>query len=232
MKSPGIAGLAFSFLLIGLCMVVTPVSAQYRELGFGLGGMSYTGDLIRNYDFSANRIGGTVYYRRNITRPVSIRYSLLAGKLAGNDNDPIDVAAQLRGASFDIFVLELSVILEYYFLDIRSRESQYNWSPYFFAGIGVFRMFGLEEKVTDYSSVQPAIPFGVGTIFVLSDRYKLGVEFGARKLFTDFMDNISGGDPTIKNFQYGNKNDRDWYYFVGLSLSYTLYSVPCYYRFY
>jgi len=91
---------------------------------------------------------------------------------------------------------------------------------------------GNEEKVTDYSSVQPVIPFGVGVEYDLGERLNLGFEFGARKLFFDFLDNVSGGDPTIKNYQYGNLHDRDWYYSTGVTLTYTLYSVPCYYRFY
>lgn len=232
MKNARIGNLGFSTLLLFFWIIGLSARAQYREIGVTMGGMAYSGDLTQNYDLTSNRLGGSIFYRVNITNPVSIRYSMSYGRLIGNDDDPIDVAAQLRGASFDINVLELSAMMEYYFLDYKGGDARVDWSPYFFIGAGVFRVFGNDEKVTDYSSLQPVIPFGLGVEYDLGERFNLGFEFGARKLFFDFLDNVSGGDPTIKNYQYGNSHDRDWYYSAGLTLTYTLYSVPCYYRFY
>ncbi len=41
--------------------------AQSSELGFGIGTLTYTGDLVRNYDFKYSRPAGTVFYRANIS---------------------------------------------------------------------------------------------------------------------------------------------------------------------
>ena len=30
-----------------------------------------------------------------------------------------------------------------------------------------------------------------------------------------------------KNYQYGNYNDKDFYYFTGFSISYIFYKIPC-----
>jgi hypothetical protein len=41
------------------------------------------------------------------------------------------------------------------------------------------------------------------------------------------LDNISEGNPRDKNYQYGNPNDNDNYYFLGITLTRTFYNIPC-----
>jgi hypothetical protein len=72
-----------------------------------------------------------------------------------------------------------------------------------------------------------AIPFGGGIKYVLNPKYYLSLEFGVRKTFFDYLDNISDGDPSFKNYQYGNKFDYDSYYFLGVTLTRTFYDIPC-----
>jgi hypothetical protein len=72
------------------------------------------------------------------------------------------------------------------------------------------------------------IPFGVGFKYVLNPKWYVGIEFGMRKTFFDYLDNISGSDDRIKQgYQFGNPNDNDHYYYLGLSLTRTFYSIPC-----
>ncbi|KXK24247.1 MAG: OmpA/MotB domain-containing protein [Bacteroidetes bacterium OLB12] len=63
-----------------------------------------------------------------------------------------------------------------------------------------------------------AIPFGVGMKYVLNPKYYLAVEFGMRKTFFDYLDNISDGDLQYKNYQYGNVFDYDNYFLWGFRL--------------
>ena len=201
--------------------------AQKSEVGAGIGGLAYTGDLIRNYQITENSLGGLIYYRKNLSDAISLRYTVTLGKLQGSDENPFDAFAAERNASFDIFIIEPTVTAEYNFLDYKEKHSVVNFSPYFFAGFGFFTFFGQEESPFEYSTFQPVIPFGVGIKYKINRNWNLNFEFGARKTFFDYLDNISEAIPNTKNYQYGNPNDNDTYYFVGVSISYAFYPIIC-----
>ncbi len=50
---------------------------------------------------------------------------------------------------------------------------------------------GFSDGVKNYNLTQFAIPFGGGIKLSLSDNINVGVELGLRKLFTDYLDDIS-----------------------------------------
>lgn len=208
-----------------------PMLAQNSEVGIGLGGLSYTGDLHRGYKFLQNRPAATIFYRQTFSNAVSVRGGFTGGQLIGSDEKPIDDFAALRNNAFDFWMLEAAITIEYNFLDFLHAKSWTNYSPYLFLGIGAFTKFGDEPRGDKYKKIQPAIPLGVGMKFLLDPRWQLGVEFGARKTFFDYLDNVSEFDEALskkgQNHQYGNQFDQDWYYFVGVTLSYTFYTVPC-----
>ena len=88
------------------------------------------------------------------------------------------------------------------------------YSPYFFAGLAVFHynpyaydanrnkvylkplstegegVAGYPDR-KQYSLTQMAIPFGGGIKFALTDNIRIGLEVGLRKLFTDYLDDVS-----------------------------------------
>jgi len=217
----------FLFFMLG----ASPVVAQNMDVGIGIGGLSYTGDLYKQYRILENRPAGTIFYRRTFSNALSVRGGITGGKLQASDNNPVDDFANLRNTGFDIFLLEAAITLEYHFLDFLDAKSWTNYSPYFFAGVGGFTFFGDENRGHSYSKFQPAIPFGLRMKFLLDERWQLGVEFGARKTFFDYLDNTSEFHPQLskqnQNFQFGNQYDQDWYYFLGVTLSYTFYTIPC-----
>ncbi len=214
------------FILISLLSITG--LAQKKEIGGNLGVLSYTGDLSRSIFANPLKPGGMVYFRYNISDYISIRTSLMAGGLAGTDQKkPIDAFATVRNGSFNIFVYELATGLEYYFLDFKSKNAPQNWSPYFYAGLGIFGMLGQQNKRATYSTIQLAVPLAVGVRYKVSPKWSLSVEGGIRATFFDYIDNYSEADLFTKNYQYGNPNDNDKYYFFGVGLSYTFYSVTC-----
>jgi hypothetical protein len=220
------------FLLAGTLHLVSLRSQaqiyQNSEIGFGLGVFNYTGDLVRTYDLRTSKPAATVFYRSNISRVISFRTSLTAGQLAASDkHNPLDSFAIKRNASFNIFLMELSGVFEYHFLDWRNDSRRLRFTPYLFAGLGLFGISGNAKKTAQYSNVQMSIPFGVGVKYVLNPKYYISFEVGMRKTFFDYLDNISGGSPYNKNYQYGNPNDYDNYFFTGISLTYTFYDIPC-----
>ncbi len=201
--------------------------SQRSEFGFGVGAFNYTGDLVRNYNILDYRPAGTAFYRNNISKVVSFRTSLTGGKLAASDKRPVDAFATKRAAGFNLFLLEASTTFEYHFLDWRDSKRRLRFTPYLFAGFSLFIMSGNVQKNAEYSNVQPAIPFGAGIKYVLNPRWYLAAEIGVRKTFFDYLDNISDGDLSVKNYQYGNRYDNDNYFFTGVTITRTLYDIPC-----
>lgn len=219
-------------LTFACCMAVMPMASgqitQRSEVGFGLGTFNYTGDLVRTYDFTNSQPAATIFYRANISKVISFRASFTAGKLSASDaNSPIDAFAVQRNASFDIFLSEVSGVYEYHFLDWRDNIRRLRFTPYVFAGLALFNMSGVKDKAEQYSTIQLAVPFGGGMKYVINPKYYIALEFGIRKTFFDYLDNISDGDKAYKNFQYGNANDYDNYFFLGVTLTRTFYDIPC-----
>lgn len=214
----------------GLFLVTTAYGQilQRSEIGFGLGTFNYTGDLTRTYNLAFSKPAATVFYRSNISKVISFRTSFTGGKVGASDkNNPIDALAVKRASSFNVFLLELSGVFEYHFLNWRDDKRRLRFTPYLFAGVGLFGISGYQQKSAAYSNVQLSIPYGVGMKYVLNPRYYISLEFGIRKTFFDYLDNVSWKDNGIKNYKYGNPNDNDTYFFTGITLTYTFYEIPC-----
>lgn len=223
-----LSSLSVGFLVTFVITVGEAQITQRSEVGGGIGTFNYTGDLVRSYNFKFSQPAVTLFYRSNISKVVSFRAALTGGKLSASDTRvPIDAFSSQRKASFSIFLVELSGVYEYHFLDWRDDRRRLRFTPYLFAGLSLFNMLGSPPKTTQYSSIQMAIPFGGGIKYVLNPNYYLAVEFGVRKTFFDYLDNVSDGDPSFKNYQYGNKFDYDTYYFLGVTLTRTFYDIPC-----
>jgi hypothetical protein len=218
---PKQTGFVFLFTLLALS-----VSGQRSEVGFGIGTLTYTGDLVRTFSPVNLKPAGTIFYRNNISKVVSFRTTLTAGNLSASEV-PLDAAANIRNASFNIFLFEAALGFEYHFLDWRDSKRPMRYTPYLFAGFGLFGISGYDTKPVEYSNVQGTIPFGGGFKYIVNPKHYLSFEVGIRKTFFDYLDNISGGDQTQKNYQYGNPNDYDNYFFVGFTLTRTFYDIPC-----
>lgn len=196
------------------------------EFGVGGGVLNYSGDLVRGVDISNVRPALAVHHRMNFSQDVSIKWALTSGVLVGKEA-PVDPFSRQRDYSFSINIAELSSVIEYHFLDYKHDKSPIRWSPYAFGGIGFTRVSGVEEPREDFNRIQTVIPFGIGFKHLIGKRFSIDADMGVRKTFFDLLDNISDGDLALKNYQYGNPNDNDWYYYVGVSLSFILYEIPC-----
>ena len=99
-----------------------------------------------------------------------------------------------------------------------------------------------------YALTQLSIPLGAGVKFKLSHKWNLGIEYGFRYTFTDYMDDVSDTyvDPVRLQSQYGpmsaamsdrsptlhdelgdnvrgNPNNNDTYGILGVTLTYRIY---------
>lgn len=212
-------------LIVLFSLTAWHARAQFLEFGGSVGAISYAGDLKRGYNLSEASFGFTPVARFNYSEIVSLRVNFLVGKVAGSEV-PIDALAQQRDHSFESTILELSGGIEYHFLDFKTENARVNFSPYVFLGFGLLN-FSDAPASSGVGSLQPVLPMGAGLKYLHNKKYVFGLEFGARKTFFDHLDGISDGDQMIKDFQYGNPNDDDWYFFTGLSFSVILFNIPC-----
>jgi hypothetical protein len=217
------------FLFYTLLIFSTiPVLSQNAEIGFGFGAWNYTGDLSKSYDILEYKPAGTIIYRSNRGRAFSFKASLTAGKIGANDSRSTDALANARNSSFNIFLYEALVGGEYHFLDWRNAKRPLRFTPYVSAGMGLFGMAGVPDKTAEYSSVQPSVQLGMGVKYVINPLWYIGLDFGMRKTFFDYLDNVSDASNKSKgNFRFGNPNDFDNYFFTGITLTRTFYTIPC-----
>ncbi len=199
-----------------------------------------------------------------------LRAGLTYTIVGGADRFNKDTTLQNRNLAFETSIIELSAVGEYYLLDLDISR----YSPYFFAGLAVFNFNPYAYSVTKqkiylkplstegegilgypdrkrYSLTQIAIPFGGGVKFAVTNNLRVGVELGIRKLFTDYLDDVSknyidendllaargqlavdmsyrgdevGGSPVYpaKGLQRGSPKAKDYYYFGGIHLTYRV----------
>lgn len=217
-----------TFILIGLLVISHAISAQKSEVGVGIGTLNYTGDLSPSYNVLNSKLAATLFYRSNLSKVVSLRAAITGGGVAASDKRPIDAFAERRNASFNLFLMEASTVLEYHFMNWRDDKHILRYTPYLFGGLGIFGISGTQNKPSQYSNVQAAIPFGLGIKYIVNPKWYIALELGARKTFFDYLDNVSAGtNQLVKNYQYGNRYDNDSYYFLGISITRTFYEIPC-----
>jgi hypothetical protein len=195
---------------------------------------------------------------------------------SASQNEAENLPRFQRNLNFRNDIKELSLVA---MVDLFENRSSYfrrpDFSPYGFVGIAVFHhnpkglrsngeYVALQPLGTEgqhvpggsakgypsaYSRVQIAIPFGLGVKYKLDRHWDLGFEFGLRKTFTDYLDDVSSNyaDPAdltplaaemanrnqdsgfgndffhgVAGYQRGDRTDDDWYVVTGLNLTYIL----------
>jgi len=172
----------------------------------------------------------------------------LAEVMAADSIQPIDVMAAVRNAHFKGRITEFTTVMEFNFLDYINHKSEFKFSPYAFFGLG-YSFVGGEGRINEslpvekYSLKTLVIPFGGGVKVLVGPQLTLGVELGFRPTTSDFLDKLDSQlpasprfetpiDPTSKplpaGLNYGNPYTKDWYYFLGVTLSYTLTKARCF----
>ena len=248
-------------------------NAQYKEnteVGF-MGGVSYyLGDLNTTHFNSSKAMGGIVV-RKNIDRRFSYKAELMYLNIAADDrNNSTDTIAINRGLHFKSPVYELSGQIEFNFLPYEPGNALYTWTPFVYTGVSLFHFNPQAENTTGewvdlqelgtegqgtslfsnrskYALMQFAIPMGGGLKIAVNPSFNIILEYGIRKTFTDYLDDVSttfvggNGEPyplemtreaielsdplgTHKKAQQrgGPNNKNDWYSFAGITLSFKL----------
>lgn len=281
MKKP-IAGL-IPLLLFFILFNSTNVSSQEQDNGWMIGvfagAVNYQGDLKpTSFTFNHSNPAFSLTIRKPLGTWLSLKAGAVIAKVEGADRYNRDYL-QKRNLSFYTDIREITAGLEINLLDITTKK----FSPYLYGGVSIFHFNpwtndaggnkiylqplgtegqGLAEypKRKMYKLTQPALAFGIGARFAVSDNLNLGIEFNQRKSFTDYIDDVStsyvnydvllnargskavelayrgdeipGGTPYPHDGeQRGTPSEMDWYYYYGLTMEMKLSSFGNIFRF-
>lgn len=193
------------------------------------GGMNYIGDLNEESALTLPRPAAGAGIRYRIDNRWSLRVEVSYGQI-GVDED----YNRLRNLSFRSGILEGAVLGEFNFAPFGPGATERLWTPYIFGGVGVFHFnpmarYTLGDGEEHWAELQPlctegqgstlypdrkmyqlyqfCLPFGVGVKVRLGKVFSLAAEYGFRKTWTDYLDDVSktyvGSDFLIANSRDG-----------------------------
>ncbi|MBC7695955.1 MAG: hypothetical protein H7141_10980 [Burkholderiales bacterium] len=262
--------LIFTFLMVTSNLFSQTKKRNFRqhEVGIMLGGSYYIGDLNPRKQFNLTQPAGGIFYRFTPNYRYAFRGGVNYGNIMGDDSQSEDEDQLQRNLNFKSRIIEFNAIAEFNFLEYRISNDKYKFTTYLFLGLDVFTFkpraqmgnfwidlqpLNTEGQSKRYRLTQMAIPFGLGLKMNVSKKVGIGLEWGPRKTFTDYLDDVSGTYPdpfatpftTVNgvklsdrsknagsnvNEQRGNPRTKDWYFFFGLTLNFKLSFVapPCY----
>jgi len=251
--------------ILPICFLLASFNlfSQYFEVGTVLGTSNYIGD-VSDQRLSMEEFHGLVglFGRYNATKYLSIKSSLLKGSISGSDASSRSARLRERNLSFRSDILEFSVTSEVNFTPFNIRD-QKTGVPYFFTGIALayfnpqaqmrgawYDLQPLKTEGKAYRRTTVAVPFGLGMKFNVSYKLNFGLEVGARRTFTDYLDDVSTYYPDIVELrsttpmtaalsyrtpemtgefkenpmgaERGNPSNKDWYFFGGVTISVNL----------
>lgn len=193
--------------LLGLCCLPLSVLAQDFYFSARLGLANYHGDLTRRtISFSGAKPLFSLGARYDLSERLAARTYFSFTSLQGDDKKGT-ATMQARNLNFKTKVFEWELSGQYNFFSLNDKW----WTPYVFAGIGVYRFNpyttdsagkvflrplstegqGIRAGSAPYKLTQFSVPFGFGAEYSLNEDMRLGLEFGYRKLFTDYLDDVS-----------------------------------------
>ncbi|MDX2442280.1 MAG: DUF6089 family protein [Bacteroidales bacterium] len=203
------------------------------EIGGFFGQSFYLGDLNKEKLFKNPALSMGAFYRYILNPRYAIRTSLTYGSLKGNnDNMYNDAPQSVWPFAFKTVLVDLTVQFEFNFRRFEYSARNLTYSPYISGGLGM----GYYNKAVTYNydrilnpggpddpdpsnSFNMVIPFGLGVKVNFSRRLSGAILWEFRKTFMDDLDGYEDiPDPGFSS----NLHNNDWYYFVGITLSYKI----------
>lgn len=218
-------------LLFTGIIVSTTAQEHDWEVGLLLGGSNIGGDLIDPdlSTFKETNFAFGLQAKKILNKRFGIRMGYYNGKLTGKDSN--FERLRNRGFSSSTPVHEFSAQAEWDILGhqrYRGEVFKKTFSPYIMGGLGLTyfnptvnfgntggsnaEMIALDQA-EDVSTFRFIIPVGAGIKMDLNPQWSLGLEYGFRISFSDYLDGVS---------MSGNPNKNDWYGIGGLNLNYRL----------
>jgi hypothetical protein len=227
----------YFFLILLSLFIIDTADAQIYEIGVFAGGSNFIGDVGATDYISPNQPAIGAIFKWNRSPRHSFRASVIFSELEGIDKNSDDPRRVQRGYKFNTNILEISVGMEFTFLDFDLHSSDIKGTPYLYTGItttkydnNYFNQAG-EFTSENTSSWAYGIPMVLGYKTNITNHLILAGEIGARYTFSDELDGSVPEAASREPLSFGNTNNNDWYMFSGITLTYTFGRRPCYCNF-
>ncbi|MBP5341046.1 MAG: outer membrane beta-barrel protein [Bacteroidales bacterium] len=261
--------------LIAVLVVLLPLAAMAQrndfvgrsELVVAGGGMTYIGDLNDQSAFGDVHAAGSIGLRTRLDNRWSVRGMVSYGSISAEKD-----CIEQRNLSFKSDLFEGAMTLEFDFRPYGPGATESMWTPYLFGGLAVFHFnpmasytladgtmqwvelqplrtegqgTSLYPKRRPYALTQLSMPFGVGVRLRLGKYVSMTAEYGFRKTWTDYLDDVSttyvGSEllteqvsaesaqladrswvPNAEGIKRGDDSLDDWYSYFNLSVGVNL----------
>jgi Domain of unknown function (DUF6089) len=205
-----------SFIVFFVVMsVVFGASAQRYftgiDVGIGLGGSQYFGDLNDHYGLKTIGPAGGVYVRQRMNAYIAVKAVANYTKIGYDDKYNTDPYQKQRNLNFQTGIFEVALQAEFNFFKYITGDPQYRFTPFLTGGVGVFyydpyttyngvkyylRPLGTEGqkagfKGRKYDNMSACFPLGLGFKYWLKGGVNLTLEFADRLTTTDYIDDVS-----------------------------------------
>jgi len=223
-------------------------TAQTIEIGGFVGTSYYLGELNPGLPYNQTQLAYGGLARYNLSERWAIKFNYYRGNVKGSDATGGSV--ENRDLDFESKINDFSLVAEFNFWEYFTGSKKSFFTPFIFGGVSFFtfnpisysgvelQSQGTEGQNVGFADRSPynkysfAIPFGFGFKYSLTDRLGLTFEWGMRKTFTDYIDDISTtyaddpdiiADPTQTHSAYMQRGDdqtNDWYNYTGITITY------------
>jgi hypothetical protein len=186
-----------------------------------LGGADQIGTyFLKDIEFSQTKSHVQAGYRYRFTPTISAKASFSYARVAGSDRLTKEPSRRNRDLEFRSDIWEVAAQFEYSLVEehIKGRyirgKTRFPVNIYLFGGIG-FLHFNPKSRVEfqgDWIALQPlgtegqglegggkkylrytmCIPVGIGFKYPITNQWHIGLEYGLRKTFSDYIDDVSG----------------------------------------
>lgn len=250
-------------LSVCFCIALAQTThAQNVEVGAMIGAANYIGDLAPTPVIQETKGAGGIFARINMSSTWAWNNAFNYAQVSGNDKNFAFNSA--RNLNFRSNIYEFASTFEFNYLKYGVGVLDNKLTSYVFLGVAVFgfepqanlngQWINLRPIQTEGHKYQPyafGIPFGIGMKWRINRNLNFECQFGFRKTYTDYLDDVSTTYPDInaqlakgqvaalltdpsalneghftnkKGYKRGNADFNDWYIITGVSLSYRLYS--------
>ena len=247
-----------------LCCLPLAAAAQNFHFAARLGIANYQGDLqAKTVTFNQAKFLGSLGAMYDLSEHFTARTYFTLTSLKADDKKGT-TGMKARNLNFQTKLWDIELGAQYNILSLNDSW----WTPYIFAGVGLYHFNpftkttdgaktflqplstegqGIEAGKKEYKLTQFNIPLGIGATYAISEDIRVGLELGYRKLFTDYLDDVSttyadqgallaakgqtavdlayrgnevgsGGYPAAKTAR-GGSNVKDGYYYMALTVT-------------
>lgn len=214
-------------------LISVSATAQIHEIGVFAGGSNFVGDVGETTYIKPNEFAFGLLYKWNRSQRHSWRASISMAKITADDDRSKDPSRKIRNYDFENTVKEVSLGLEFNFLEFDLHQLKTQFTPYVFLGLTYTQYDGLfykEPNVTnsDSSHGTLSVPFALGVKTNLTKNLIVGFEVAPRYTLADDIDGSFPKNESLEQLRFGNINSNDWYVFSGFTLTYTFGRKPCF----